>query len=318
MKKVYFIDEVHDVLKEELNKNGYFCEELSKEPLNEVKSKIKEAFGLVIRSRFTLNSSFLNNAPELNFIARSGSGLENIDLDYCKKRKIEVYNSPEGNKEAVAEHCLGFLLSLLNNFKSAQQEIGKGKWQRENNRGLELEKQTVGIIGYGHNGSAFANKLEKLGVKTLVYDKYKKGLSKGLIKESNLEEMFKKCTAISFHVPLTKETLYMADYQFFSSFIHPVFVLNISRGRVVNTKDLYKALKEGQVLGAGLDVLEEEGSDFNLKESNEMIQRLNDLPNVILTPHVAGWTKESYYKLSMVLADKILNKKKPSIEGFNG
>ena len=309
MKKVYFIDEVHDVLKEELNKNGYFCEELSKEPLNEVKAKIKDAFGLVLRSRFTLNSSFLNNAPELNFIARSGSGLENIDLDYCKKRKIEVYSSPEGNKEAVAEHCLGFLLSLLNNFKNSQKEIGAGMWRREENRGLELEKQIVGIIGFGHNGSALAMKLEKLGVKTLVYDKYKKGLSKGLIKESNLDEIFQKSTVISFHVPLTQETLYMADYQFFNSFLHPVFVLNISRGRVVNTKDLYKALKEGQVLGAGLDVLEEEGSDFDLKESNEMIQRLNDLPNVILTPHVAGWTKESYYKLSMVLADKILNKK---------
>jgi len=309
MKKVYFIDEVHDVLKEELNKNGYFCEELSKEPLNEVKAKIKDAFGLVLRSRFTLNSSFLNNAPELNFIARSGSGLENIDLDYCKKRKIEVYSSPEGNKEAVAEHCLGFLLSLLNNFKNSQKEIGAGMWRREENRGLELEKQIVGIIGFGHNGSALAMKLEKLGVKTLVYDKYKKGLSKGLIKESNLDEIFQKSTVISFHVPLTQETLYMADYQFFNSFLHPVFVLNISRGRVVNTKDLYKALREGQVLGAGLDVLEEEGSDFDLKESNEMIQRLNDLPNVILTPHVAGWTKESYYKLSMVLADKILNKK---------
>jgi D-3-phosphoglycerate dehydrogenase len=311
MKKVYFIDVVHDVLKEELSKNGYFCEDLSRDSLNEVKSKIKDAFGLVLRSRFTLNSSFLNNAPALTFIARSGSGLENIDLDYCKKRKIEVYNSPEGNKEAVAEHCLGFLLSLLNNFKNAQQEIGNGKWLRENNRGLELENQTVGIIGYGHNGSAFAEKLVKLGVKTLVYDKYKKVLSKGLIKESNLDEIFQKSTVISFHVPLTKETMYFADYQFFNSFTNPVFVLNISRGKVVKTTALFRALQEGLLLGAGLDVLEEESSDFDLRKKKEIIQHLNGLPNVILTPHVAGWTKASYYKLSRVLADKILNKKSP-------
>ena len=309
MKKVYFIDVVHKVLKEELSENGYYCEELTKESLNEVRSKINDAFGLVIRSRFTLNSAFLNNAPELNFIARSGSGLENIDLDYCHKRNIKVYNSPEGNKEAVAEHCLGFLLSLLNKFKNGQKEIGAGEWRREENRGLELEKQTVGIIGFGHNGSAFARKLEKLGANTLVYDKYKSGFSKGNLKESNLNEMFKECTAISFHVPLTEETSYMADYQFFNSFINPVFVLNISRGKVVKTMDLYRALNEGLVLGAGLDVLEEESSDFDLKGSKEIIQQLNELPNVILTPHVAGWTKESYYKLSKVLADKILNKK---------
>ena len=309
MKKVYFIDVVHKVLKEELSKNGYFCEELSKEPLNEVRSKIKDAFGLVIRSRFTLNSGLLKNAPGLNFIARSGSGLENIDLDYCKKRNIKVYNSPEGNKEAVADHCLGFLLSLLNKFKNAQKEIGAGKWRREENRGLELEKQIVGIIGFGHNGSAFAKKLEKLGVRTLIYDKYKSGFSKGNLKESNLSEIYKECTVISFHVPLTEETRYMADYQFFKSFVNPVFVLNISRGKVVNTRGLFRALNEGLILGAGLDVLEEESSDFDLKESKEVIHELNELPNVILTPHVAGWTKESYYKLSKVLADKILNKK---------
>jgi len=307
MKKVYFIDEVHKVLKEELSKNGYYCEELTKESLNEVRSKINDAFGLVIRSRFTLNSAFLNNAPKLSFIARSGSGLENIDLDYCQKRNIKVYNSPEGNKEAVAEHCLGFLLSLLNKFKNGQKEIGDGMWRREQNRGLELENQTVGIIGFGHNGSAFANKLEKLGANTLVYDKYKSGFANGNLKESNLNEMYKECTVISFHVPLTEETAYMADYQFFSSFVNPVFVLNISRGKVVKTKDLYKALNEGLVLGAGLDVLEEESSDFDLTRSKEIIQQLNELPNVILTPHVAGWTTESYYKLSKVLADKILN-----------
>ena len=267
---------------------------------------IEDASGIVLRSRITLNEEVLRNVSNLQFIARSGSGLENIDLDYCKKKKIKVYSSPEGNRNAVAEHCLGFLLSLLNNFKQAQCDIQNGEWLREKNRGIEISNLCVGIIGYGNNGRAFAEKLSSIGVKVLVYDKYVNGFSKEGIYESNMEEIFKESNVISFHVPLTTETIYTADYQFFKSFIKPVWVLNISRGKVLKTKDLIRGLNEGFIRGAALDVLDEESKSFDMSSSNRILMDLNNRSNVIITPHVAGWTQESYFKLSNVLADKIL------------
>ena len=309
MKKIYFIDTVHSILEEKLSEAGYTCVDLTKEKTENIMPLVHDAYGLVIRSRISLNREFLININGLRFIARSGSGLENIDLEYCKKNKISVYNSPEGNKDAVAEHCLGMLLALMNNFKSAQKELINGLWDREKNRGTELSEQRVAIIGYGNNGSAFAERLQSLGVKVLVYDKYKSGFSNEGIKECSLEEIFLSATAVSFHVPLTDETMHMADYQFFKGFSNPVYVLNISRGKVLNTQALIHAMKEGMVLGAGLDVLEEESKSFNIEEANKKIIELSQKPNVILTPHVAGWTKESYYKLSLVLAQKVLNTK---------
>ncbi len=309
MKKIYFIDTVHSILEEKLSEAGYTCIDLTKEKTENISRLVYDAYGLVIRSRISLNREFLKKINGLRFIARSGSGLENIDLEHCKKNKISVYNSPEGNKDAVAEHCLGMLIALMNNFKSAQKELSNGLWNREKNRGSELSKQRVAIIGYGNNGRAFAQRLYSLGAQVLVYDKYKSGFSSEGIKECSLEEIFLSATAVSFHVPLTNETNQMADYQFFKRFLNPVYVLNISRGRVLNTQALINALKEGVVLGAGLDVLEEESTNFNIEEANKKIIELSQEPNVILTPHVAGWTKESYYKLSLVLAQKILKTK---------
>ena len=267
---------------------------------------IVDASGIVLRSRITLNEEVLRNVRNLQFIARSGSGLENIDLDYCKKKNVKVYSSPEGNRNAVAEHCLGFLLSLLNNFKQAQCDIHNGEWLREKNRGIEITNLCVGSIGYGNNGRAFAEKLASIGVKVLVYDKYLKGFSGKGIYESNMEEIFKESNVISFHVPLTSETTYIADYQFFKGFSRPVWVLNISRGKVLKTKDLVRGLNEGIVRGAALDVLDEESKSFDVSSSNRIVMDLNNRSNVIITPHVAGWTQESYFKLSNVLADKIL------------
>ena len=311
MKKIYFIDTVHSVLEEKLTGAGYLCLDLTKEKTENIRDIVCDAYGLVIRSRVTLNGEFLNTLDKLKFIARSGSGLENIDLEYCRKHQIEVYHSPEGNKDAVAEHCLGMLIALLNKFKGAYEDLNKGVWNREKNRGSEISKQQVAIIGYGHNGSAFAQKLRSLGAEVLAYDKYKTGFSCEGIQECSLEDIFARATAVSFHVPLTEETTYMADYQFFKRFKNPVYVLNISRGGVLKTQDLIQALDEGLVIGAGLDVLEEESRSFDIDEANKTIIELNHRPNIILTPHVAGWTKESYYKLSAVLANKLLNEKSP-------
>ena len=306
MQKVYFLDSVHSILEERLANAGYLCIDCTNSPLNELSKMIADASGIVLRSRITLNEEVLRNIRNLQFIARSGSGLENIDLDYCKKKNIKVYSSPEGNRNAVAEHCLGLLLSLFNNFKQAQYDIQNGEWLREKNRGIEINNLCVGIIGYGNNGRAFAEKLSSIGVKVLVYDKYVKGFSKEGIYESNMEEIFKESNAISFHVPLTTETIYIADYQFFKSFIKPVWVLNISRGKVLKTEDLIRGLNEGFVRGAALDVLDEESKSFDMSSSNRIVMDLNNRSNVIITPHVAGWTQESYFKLSNVLADKIL------------
>ncbi len=306
MQKVYFLDSVHSILEERLANAGYLCIDCTNSPLNELSKMIADASGIVLRSRITLNEEVLRNVSNLQFIARSGSGLENIDLDYCKKKRIKVYSSPEGNRNAVAEHCLGFLLSLFNNFKQAQCDIQNGEWLREKNRGVEISNLCVGIIGYGNNGRAFAEKLSSIGVKVLVYDKYVNGFSKEGIYESNMEEIFKESNAISFHVPLTTETRYIADYQFFKSFMKPVWVLNISRGKVLKTKDLIRGLNEGFVRGAALDVLDEESKSFDMSSSNRIVMDLNNRSNVIITPHVAGWTQESYFKLSNVLADKIL------------
>lgn len=306
MQKVYFLDSVHPILEERLTNAGYLCVDCTNSPLNELSKMIEDASGIVLRSRITLNEAVLRNVRNLQFIARSGSGLENIDLDYCKKKNVKVYSSPEGNRNAVAEHCLGFLLSLLNNFKQAQCDIHRGEWLREKNRGIEITNLCVGIIGYGNNGRAFAEKLASIGVKVLVYDKYLKGFSGKGIYESNMEEIFKESNVISFHVPLTSETTYIADYQFFKSFSRPVWVLNISRGKVLKTKDLVRGLNEGIVRGAALDVLDEESKSFDMSSSNRIVMDLNNMSNVIITPHVAGWTQESYFKLSNVLADKIL------------
>ena len=306
MQKVYFLDSVHSILEERLINAGYLCVDCTNSPLNELSKMIVDASGIVLRSRITLNEAVLRNVRNLQFIARSGSGLENIDLDYCKKKNVKVYSSPEGNRNAVAEHCLGFLLSLLNNFKQAQCDIHNGEWLREKNRGIEIINLCVGIIGYGNNGRAFAEKLASIGVKVLVYDKYLKGFSGKGIYESNMEEIFKESNVISFHVPLTSETTYIADYQFFKRFSRPVWVLNISRGKVLKTKDLVRGLNEGIVRGAALDVLDEESKSFDMSSSNRIVMDLNNRSNVIITPHVAGWTQESYFKLSNVLADKIL------------
>ena len=308
MKKVVFIDAVHPILAERLSKLGYLCEDATLYNDKEVKETIKDACGLVIRAKFKLDEDFLKSSINLGFIARSGSGLENIDLDYCNHNNITVFNSPEGNRNAVAEHALGMILGLFNQLNKGDQEVRKGIWNREDNRGIELDGKTIGIIGFGNNGSAFAKKLEGFDCKVLAYDKYKKNFTNRNVIEATMEEIFEQAEVLSFHVPLTQETDQLFDNQYINKFHHPFFLLYLSRGKIVNTRALVEGLKTRKVRGACLDVLEYEPSDFSSFFTNQVPEELNFLlrqENVLFSPHVAGWTNESYYKLSAVLADKI-------------
>ena len=308
MRKVVFIDTVHDVLRKKLIEHQYICVDATRFDANLVKKEIESAFGIVIRSRLALDESFLRNAKNLSFIARSGSGTENVDLVYCKQKGIQVFSSPEGNKNAVAEHALGFTLSLLNNIHRSNEEIKQGFWDRKTNTGKELYACTLGVIGCGNNGLAFAQKMRDLGATVLVYDKYKTIEEPG-ITQVPLEGLYSEVDILSFHVPQNEETIGMGNYMFFLKFKKPLIILNISRGKVIETKGLVRAMKEKKVLKAALDVLEYETKSFERffeKPLPEDFVFLKSNPNVILTPHIAGWTTQSYYELSNVLAQKII------------
>ena len=308
MRNVVFLDTVHSILSDRLTGFGFKCIDATSLDKKECVKLLHNAFGVVLRSRFRVDKDLLKDATALKFIARSGSGMENIDLPYCKERNIAVFNSPEGNRNAVGEHALGLLLNILNNISKSDKEIRSKKWDREGNRGEELDGKTIGIIGYGNNGRAFAKKLRGFEVNILAYDKYKSDFSDDLVKETTLLELYKKADIISFHVPLNKETNYWVNDAFFSQLKNPIYLLNIARGEIVDTKSLLEAIEKGQIKGAGLDVLEFEPSSFSpFLESLpvNIHKRLFDSKKIIFTPHIAGWTKESYYKLSNVLANKI-------------
>ena len=310
MRKVYFIDTVHPILMERLSKNNFECIDAIKMSREEIEKVIIDAFGIVIRARFTLNQEFLKLATNMRFIARSGSGLENIDQTYCKENNIELFNSPEGNKNAVAEHALGMLLVLLNKLHLADAQVRNGVWDREGNRGEELDGKTIGIIGYGNNGAAFAKKLRGFDVKVIAYDKYKSGFGDHFVQECTLEAVFQQADIVSFHIPLNKETKYFVDEVFLNMFEKQIRLLNLSRGKIVNTKALVAALKSGKVKGACLDVLEFETKSFEEFFEQHLPEEFDYLiksEKVVLSPHIGGWTNESYFKLSNVLADKIID-----------
>jgi D-3-phosphoglycerate dehydrogenase len=306
--KVVFIDTVHHVLQERLENEGYQCVDATEFNKSDCIAAIEDAQGIVIRSRFRMDEDFLKNAKQLEFIARSGAGMENIDVSYCEKRGISLFNAPEGNRNAVAEHALGMLLNLFRNIKKGDAEVRQGTWDREGNRGIELDGKTVGIIGFGNNGTAFAKKLSGFDVQVLVYDKYKSVPSLGQVEEATLTRIFEEADVLSFHVPQTEETLFWGNADFFNAFKKPIYLLNMSRGKIVRTQDLLDAIDRGKVLGACLDVLEYESTSFSEIDKNETLIRLLNHPKVLLSPHIAGWTHESYFLLSDVLADKILTR----------
>ena len=308
--KVFFIDKVHPVLQERLVRNGFDCIDATHFSMDDLLQRKNEVQGIIIRARFFLNTEFLSNFPNLSFIARSGSGLENIDAAYCKAHQIQLFNSPEGNRNAVAEHALGMLLALMNKLCKANEQINRGIWKREENRGEELDGKTVGIIGYGNNGAAFAKKLRGFDVKVLAYDKFKQGFGDAFVQESTLEAIFNTADVLSLHIPQNKETVAFVNEAFINSFKKPFYLLNLSRGKIVHTDSLIKALESNKIKAAGLDVLEYESKDFESIFANQLpaaFQYLLTSDRVLLSPHVGGWTKESYFKLSDVLADKIIS-----------
>ena len=307
--RVVFIDTVHEILQNRLETAGFDCIDATKSDLATLQETLLNADGIVVRSRFPMTAELLDHAPLLKFIARSGAGMENIDLEYCQNRNIQLFNAPEGNRNAVAEHALGMLLTLFNRLHLADREVRTGRWDREGNRGIELDGKTVGIIGYGNNGSAFAKKLSGFHVRILAYDKYTSGFSNDYVQEATIDEIFAQADVLSFHIPQNSETLFMADTAYFEKFQKPIFVINLARGKIIDTKALVAGLKNETISGACLDVLEYEKASFESffeQELDPTFQYLLDSEKVLLSPHVGGWTHESYFKLSDVLADKIL------------
>ncbi len=306
--KIAFLDTVHEVLNQGLIQHGFECLDLTTTSKEEIERVIHAYDGIVVRSRFKLDESFLSKCSNLKFIARSGAGMENIDIDFCNKNEIQLFNAPEGNRNAVAEHALGMLLSLFNQLNKADREVRSGKWDREGNRGIELDGKTVGLIGYGNNGSAFAKKLKGFDVKVIAYDKYKTDFGDEFVEEVSLSEIQSRADVISLHIPQNEETMWMIDGRFIEECTKDIYLINLSRGKIVVTSDLLNHIKSGKVKGACLDVLEFEKSSFeNMFEGdlNPAFKELLNSDKVLLSPHVGGWTIESYYKLSKVLLDKI-------------
>jgi len=307
--KVGFIDEVHPILWERLSDAGMECIHLENESEENIRKIIGDFDGIVIRSRIKMNADFLKLSTKLKFIARSGAGMENIDLEYCASHNILCFNSPEGNKQAVAEHGLGMLLMLFNKLKQGDAEVRNGLWRRDENRGEELASKTVGIVGYGNMGQAFAKILSGVGCKVIAHDKYKQGFNDNYVTEVSLSELQEQSDILSLHLPQTPETHYWLNESRIYSFEKSIVLLNTARGKNVDTSALVSGLKTGKIAGACLDVLEYEKSSFENLNQNDLPddwQFLIQSDKVIFSPHVAGWTKESYVKLSSYLADKIL------------
>ena len=301
--KIIFIDTTHPKLIEDLKSRGFICDQAHDKSKSEILKIIKNYDGLVIRSRFKIDKIFINVAKKLKFIARAGSGTENIDIKYADKKNIKCFNAAEGNRQAVAEHALAMILNLLNNIRVSDLEIRTGLWNREKNRGFELSGKTIGIIGFGNTGSSFAKILENFNVKILAYDKYKKNYKF----KSSLGDILAYSDIISLHIPLTDETKYLVNKNFIDKAKKPFYIINTSRGRCIETTALIKGLRDKKILGACLDVFEQEKSSFEKIEENTGLKYLIESNKTILTPHIAGWTFESNYKIAETLSKKIIN-----------
>lgn len=305
--KILHLDPNHQILISELERLGFQNDEDCISSKAEIMKKINHYDGIIIRSRFPIDAEFLQEAKNLKFIGRVGAGLENIDEKEAKKRGIKLYNAPEGNRNAVGEHALGMLLSLMNKLHTAHQEVCEGIWKREENRGVEIEGKCIGIIGYGNMGKAFAKKLLGFDCEVIFYD-IKNLPSNEYAKAVSLKELQQKADVLSLHTPLTSSTINLIDQQMIEAFAKPFWLINTARGKSVVTKDLVAGLKSGKILGAGLDVLEYEKSSFESLFEGEIPPEFNYLiraKNVLLSPHIGGWTVESKQKLAQTIVDKI-------------
>nr|WP_315158064.1 2-hydroxyacid dehydrogenase [uncultured Flavobacterium sp.] len=306
--KILHIDSNNPLLWEQLQQAGFHNEADFISSKEAIEDKIKDYHGIVIRSRFKIDKTFIDKATNLQFIARVGAGLESIDCDYAAARNIALIAAPEGNRNAVAEHALGMILSLFNKLNQADAEIRKGQWNRESNRGHELDGKTVGIIGYGNMGKAFAKKLRGFDVEVICHD-ILPNIGDANAKQVTLEELQQKADVLSLHIPWTPETDKMVNADFIASFSNPFWLINTSRGKNVVTADLVQALESGEILGAGLDVLEYEKLSFetlfNDNNTPEAFDYLLKSSKVLLSPHIAGWTFESHERLAQVIVDKI-------------
>ncbi|MDO8368916.1 MAG: NAD(P)-dependent oxidoreductase [Saprospiraceae bacterium] len=311
MGSVLITDDCHPILKEGLEQKGWRCDYLPDITPEKTREIIADYEGLVINSKILVNRDFIDAAVKLRFVARLGSGMEIVDREYAAKRGVHVWSSPEGNRNAVAEQALGMLLVLANNLLRADRELRQNIWRREANRGWELKGKVLGIIGFGHTGSQFARKLAGMEMEVLAFDKYKaNGFSEEMswVQEVSLEEIQERADIISLHLPLTEETRAYADARFFQNCKKGFVLINTARGKCVQTKDLVEALESGQVGGACLDVFENEKPPTFTKNENVLYKRLHLFENVVLSPHVAGWTHESKRRLAEVLLDKIIVK----------
>ena len=306
--KILHLDNNHPLLLKQLSDAGYINEEDYTSSKEDVEQKIKNYQGIVIRSRFNIDKQFLDAATNLKFIARVGAGLESIDIPYANAKNIALFSAPEGNRNAVGEHSLALLLNLFNKINLADATVKSGQWLREQHRGVELEGKTVGLIGYGNMGNAFAKKLKGLNCNVLCYD-IKDNLGNEHAKQVSLKMLQEKADVLSLHTPWTPLTDKMVNAEFINAFSKPFWLINTARGKSVVTADLVSALENGKILGAGLDVLEYEKLSFESLFSSEMPEDLSKLlkfENVILSPHVAGWTIESKEKLAQTIVDKII------------
>lgn len=303
--KILIADQLHPAFKQGAQDLGFEVTDAPNITRAEVLNGIADFDGIAIRTKFKIDKEIFDAASQLKFVARAGAGMDNIDVEIAQQRNIKLINAPEGNCDAVGEHAIALLLSLMNNLRQADAQIRNGLWDREGNRGYELKGKTVGIIGYGHTGQAFAQKIKGFGVNIIAYDKYKYRYSDDFVAENSMEQIVKYADVLSLHIPLTRETKQMVDAEYLLHFKNPIFFLNASRGEIVNTQAVLNAIKEGKILGAGFDVLEVEKHPALAEQPfyNELINS----PKVLLSPHVGGWTFDSYRKISEVLVEKLKN-----------
>ncbi len=314
--EILIIHQIHNTLEDILKKNGHKVDTilgLSREKVLEILPKYD---GLIVRSALKVDKEVIDAGIKLKFVGRLGAGMENIDSEYAAQKGIVLHNAPEGNRSAVGEHAVGMLLSLYNNLNKADQEVRQGIWKREENRGEEIQEKTVAIIGYGNMGSAFAQKISGFGATVIAYDKYKSNYGNEYVKEVSLQTVFETADIVSLHTPLQEDTFHMVNTEFINSFNKDITLINTSRGPVVHTSDLVTALENGKVKSACLDVLEFEGLSFegidndsdlpDGRQVKEVFDYLKNADNVLLSPHIGGWTHQSNIRMAQVLGEKIV------------